>query len=197
MRKINLFINWFDSPVRPQEFDYCLKKNLVLFDRVINLNGRPTFTDFFMSAGLGYPDDINVIANLDIYFDETIRLTKWIESDTVYCLTRHESDGVGNLKTFKDAHGHTGDWSQDAWVFTGINIVNVPAPFCPGERGCDNHLAWLFKEAGYKVLNPSIDIRAIHLHTVDRSASMGRGERVAGGDGNKYLNVIPDNLKMV
>jgi hypothetical protein len=72
MNKCNLFINWFESPVRPEEFDYCLKKNLEIFDRVINVAGNPTFSDFFREAAK-YPTDVNVIANLDIYFTNSIR----------------------------------------------------------------------------------------------------------------------------
>lgn len=192
MRNINLLINWFDSTVRPQEFDTCLKRNLRLFHRVVNLNGRPTFTDFFRCASK-FPDDINVVANLDIYFDDTINLAQWIDQDTVYCLTRWEDTGSRVIQ-FKDRHnGHPGEWTQDAWIFTGNRILEVCAPFCLGERGCDNHLAWLFKQAGFNVLNPSLDIRAIHLHNIDTGASMGRGERV--GDGN-YLGVKPENIRM-
>jgi hypothetical protein len=194
MRTANLFINWFDSEVRPQEFDYCLKKNLKVFDRIINIKGRPTFTDFFHVASK-FPEDVNVIANLDIYFDESLELAQWITEDVAYCLTRHEDDGLGNIITFKEKHyGHPGEWSQDAWIFTGTKILDIKADFCLGERGCDNHIAYLFKEAGFEILNPAEDIRAIHCHTIDTSASMGRGERV--GDG-KYLNVPLGKLKML
>jgi len=193
MRKINLFCNWFESKVRPQEFDYCLKKNLMVFDRVINLKGRPTFKEFFADAGR-FAEDVNVVANLDIYFDESIKLAKWITDDVVYCLTRWEDDGKGNICTFKEKHyGHPGEWSQDAWIFTGTKVQNIESGFCLGDRGCDNHLAWLFNQGGIKVQNPSEDIKAIHLHTIDSSASMGRGKKV--GDGN-YMKVEIGKLKM-
>ena len=148
MRKINLFINWFESEVRPQEFDYCLKRNLMIFDRVINIKGRPMFKEFFADAGR-FAEDVNVVANLDIYFDQSIKLAKWITDDVVYCLTRWEDDGKGNICTFKEKHyGHPGEWSQDAWIFTGTKVQNIESEFCLGDRGCDNHLAWLFNQAG-------------------------------------------------
>ncbi len=194
MKKINLFINWFESPVRPQEFDYCLKKNLLIFDRVINLKGRPMFKEFFADSGR-FAEDINVIANLDIYFDESIHLAKWVTNDVVYCLTSHEDDGKGNICTFSEKHyGHPGEWSQDAWIFTGVKVQETNAQFCMGDRGCDNHLAYLFNEVGLQVLNPSKDIRAIHLHTINTNASVERGKKV--GDG-KYMKVEIDNIKMV
>ena len=193
MNKLNLFINWFDSPVRPQEFDYCLKKNLQVFDRVINLNGRPDFNEFFGTAGR-FADDINVVANLDIYFDHTIKLAKWITDDEVYCLTRWEDDGVGNIISFGQKHyGHPGEWSQDAWIFTGVKVQRINAEFGMGRRGCDNHLAYLFAHAGLNISNPSLDIKAIHMHTIDPTASMGRDKRV--GDG-QYLKVEISKLKM-
>lgn len=176
MKKINLLSNWFESSVRPEEFDYCHKKNLMIFDRVINLKGRPTFNDFFDVAAK-FPEDVNVIANLDIYFDESIYLSKWITDNEVYCLTRWEDDRAGNIIRFKDRHyGHPGEWSQDAWVFIGG--IKVDAPFGLGYRGCDNHLAYLFTEKGLKVSNPSEDIRAIHVHNIDTNASVERGEKV-------------------
>jgi len=194
MKKINLWTNWFESPVRPQEFDYCLKRNLMVFDRVINLKGRPMFKEFFANAGR-FAEDVNVVANLDIYFDQTIKLARWITPDVVYCLTRHEDDGAGNICTFKEKHyGHPGEWSQDAWIFTGTEVQKTNAEFCLGDRGCDNHLAYLFTQVGLKVMNPSEDIKAIHMHTIDPSASMGRGKKV--GDG-KYLKVDICKIKMI
>ena len=195
MRNINLFVNWFDSKVRPEEFEFCYKQNLKIFDKVINFRDRPTFNDFF-KYGARFDDEINVIANLDIYFNESIRLAKWIKEDNFYCLTRHEDDGKGNIITFKERYyGHPGDWSQDAWIFTGKKILEIDAPFMLGERGCDNHLAWLAKEAGFKVHNPCLDIMAIHRHNIDRSASMGRGERVGSKD--KYIRVPIEKLRLL
>ena len=60
-----------------------------------------------------------------------------------------------------------------------------------GDRGCDNHLVYLFTHSGFKVSNPSKDIKAIHVHNIDKNASMGRGERVGNG---MYLNIKPSNL---
>jgi hypothetical protein len=189
MRNINLFINWFDSTIRPEEFDFCLKRNLSIFDRVINLNGYPTFTEFFNNAS-EYPNDVNVIANLDIYFDDSIELAMDIKEKEIYCLTRQEDIGNGRIITFAEkTGGHPGEWSQDAWVFTGIN--NVDLPFLLGSRGCDNHIAWYFNQLGYKVTNPSKSIKIMHLHNIDRSASMGRGERVGN---ENYMKVTPTEL---
>ena len=138
--KINLFINWFQSKTRPNEFEYCLLKNLLIFDRVINLNGRPTFNEFFATMSK-YPDDCNVIANLDIFFDKSIYLAKNIKKGVAYCITRHEWTGQKAVSFADYNYGHPGEWSQDAWVFTGNKILDIDAPFPLGYRGCDNYLA--------------------------------------------------------
>ncbi|NIP92491.1 MAG: hypothetical protein GWO24_03060, partial [Akkermansiaceae bacterium] len=44
-----------------------------------------------------------------------------------------------------------------------------------GQWACDNRLAFLFKDAGYQVSNPALDLRSYHIHRVefraDRSLS--------------------------
>jgi hypothetical protein len=182
-----LFVNWFDhpNPARAAEFDKCLKRNFQVFERVVVLKGRPTFQDFFREFAPG----INIIANLDIYFDETIELAN-PDSLEVYALTRHEELPDGRIVTFADRHyGHPGEYSQDAWIFG--EKPDIFADFCIGQRGCDNHLAYLLHEAGYRVTNPSMDIRAIHLHNIEPDASHDRGDRVGNG---KYLPVKPSKL---
>lgn len=56
--------------------------------------------------------------------------------------------------------------SQDAWVFFGAPKHFVGADFRFGIPGCDNKIAYLLKENGYDVWNPSLDMKAIHLHQV-------------------------------
>ena len=141
-----------------------------------------------------FPDDVNVLANLDIYFDKTIEMAKWIKSDIAYCLTRWEDDGKGNLKTFAEKHGgYPGEWSQDAWVFTGDKIRDFKADFQLGKPGCDNHLAFLLNQAGFKLLNPALDIKAIHCHNyLVHESTNRRHEQV--GDG-KYLKMDVTHLR--
>lgn len=197
--KLNLFSNWFDSQTRPQEFQYCRDRNLRIFDRVIYYNGRPTFSEYFKDMAK-FQDSINVLANLDIYFDETIKLTQWLKEDVVYCLTRHEDDGKGNIQTFAQRNGgHPGEWSQDAWVFTGSKIAEVEANFHLGDRGCDNHLAYVLHILGYKLLNPALDIRAIHMHNIDRGSSHDRGEFAWDREKfpNQSMKVELSHLKML
>ena len=201
--KINLFINYFEHPVlkRRLEYRYCFKKNLGLlndkcqFDRVISYQGRPTFATYFQEMSK-FPEDCNVLANLDIYFDETIQLAKNIQPDSAYCITRHEYTGSGPVTFAEYNYGHPGEWSQDCWVFTGNKILDLikDTQFPLGVRGCDNHLAWLLKYHGFKVLNPAKDIRVIHYHINEREES---GKRAKVGSPQKYMKVDLDHIRML
>ena len=182
---MNLFINYFDHPneARKREIDFCLKKNEEnkFIDNiiVINKNHRCTYGDF-LAEMWNYPDQVNIIANSDIYFDETIKLAEGIKGGQCYALTRWEFMN-GNVIDFNHRHGKPSppQWSQDAWIFRGSikpdKFYNVKAvnsqtrqsemiPFSLGIPGCDNKFAALLKESGIKVTNPSYDIKAIHVH---------------------------------
>ena len=170
---MNFFVNYYISEKRQAEIDECLQRNIenplieqifVLADRFIFFNDpkvillqlsyRPTFQDFI---DLTYASDgINIIANSDIYFDDTLELANEIGKNEVYALSRWELTNEG-LK-----HHNTRD-SQDCWIING-NLNTSDCDFTQGLAGCDNAFTERLKWAGYKVSNPSKDIRSIHLH---------------------------------
>lgn len=203
--KINLFVNYYtvDDAERQNEIDFCFDQNLknkhidgviIFSDRITRMLShnainkgdlipidRPTYQDFFNAAS-EYPDDINIIANSDIYFDETIELVKQIGENDAYCLTRWEYKD-GDIQPFFRIHGAPAEWSQDCVIWKGVNrLKNVDKvwatnlitnqdeeiPYTLGHPGQENHMAWLLNNAGYNVSNPSTKIRAIHVHK-DRS----------------------------
>ena len=184
----NLYISLFTSH-RQIEFNECIKHNLKVFDSVYVLNEgcehtginlpvtcRPTFRTFFKAVNhLTNPDDINVIANSDIYFKEAPIAPK---RNQCFALTRYEGD------VFKDMSD-----SQDVWIFIGK--INIPAycDFHLGIRGCDNRIAKELLMIGYDVLNPSLTIKTYHIHTdpTDHHAS---GKLV----GQPYFKPIPCEL---
>ena len=181
---INLFINYFDhsNSQRKKEIEFCLEKNqeneYLHKIIIVNRNERATYGDFFR-AMKAFPKDVNIIANADIYFDETIQLVEGIKQRQCYALTRWE-DINGTIMDFNQRHGRPSppQWSQDAWVFRGSttpeyydnveairdNKIREMIPFCLGIPGCDNKIAALLKEKGFNVTNPSLNIRAIHKH---------------------------------
>jgi len=163
--RLNLFINYFkcNNPERKKEYDFCLKhnKNSGYFNEIIKFDGRITYSDFF-DLTAKYQDDINVLSNLDIYFNETILLAKGIGDNEAYALTRWELDGR-SIIPFEIKHsGVKGKFSQDVWIIKG-KALPVNGNFNLGKPGCDNRIAYELSQH-YTVTNPSDKIQCIHKH---------------------------------
>lgn len=160
IKEINLFVQVYQSIDldRQKELDYCLAMNKAneAITRVIEVHDRLTYNELFKLTEQ-YPDCINIIANSDIYFNETILYTRFMKKHQVYALSRW--DKVGNkCKLFDRAD------SQDVWIFNGVARQVNYGSFTLGVPGCDNRIAYELKQAGYEVLNPSKTIHAIHVH---------------------------------
>lgn len=168
MQKINLFINHFQcgDKERQKELDYCFNSNKEsgLFSEIINFSDRPTYSDFF-KATESYPNDINILANSDIYFNDTINLVQGIEKNKAYAITRSELEG-DDIVTFEEKHQYNKEakskHSQDVWVFNGT-VNNVIGNFNIGVPGCDNRIAYEISRR-YQLSNPSNVIQCIHKH---------------------------------
>lgn len=182
--EINLFQSYFidTDEERQKELDYCLLKNIqnplisniYLFTdvslpyedkkiKIIKASYRPTYRNFFNAIAQYEPNEksINIISNLDIYFNETLSRLSFIQEVDVYCLTRWDVQPDGSIKLLNRND------SQDVWIFKGsINDREMNCDFCMGIPGCDNRIAHEFSEAGYRVSNPSRSIQAIHLHLI-------------------------------
>lgn len=216
---INLYVNYY-KPIdkqRQEEIDFCFDKNLnnslinqmIVFgsfneavaDAIVYVkNDRPTYQDYFNKANeITSDDDINIICNSDIYFDETLELVKNIKPNEVYCLTRWEYND-GQITDFNKMHGAPHGFSQDAWIWRGKTrmkdcdkVIAISdetkeydeIPFNLGIAGCDNHIAYRFGQSGYKLLNPSIEIRAIHVHK-EQSRNYTIKYRITGIRGAKW-----------
>lgn len=181
---------YFDpNPERQKEIEECFLRNSRLpeIDSFLPIHSaqRLTFQNFFERINLiSDQSDINVIANSDIYFDSTIKLTENMKSNECYALSRWEVEGDG-----KKTHFARSD-SQDVWIFRGP-IKNISADFFLGYRGCDNRLAYEISKAGYKISNPSLTIKTYHLHlTGIRNYTMENKYLVPG----PYLGVHPTSL---
>lgn len=165
---INLFTDFYVDPdaARDAELRECRRRNAAnpSISRIIQLADRPTFQETFQEVNReSGPADINIVANADIFFDESISLVDGLTFGEVYALTRWDVIGDCKLQIFADDNGVPRVDSQDAWIWRGHCSV-TGADFTAGVRGCDNHLTYLFHQAGYRVSNPSKSIRAIHLH---------------------------------
>lgn len=173
---IGLFTSLYESgnPIRQAEFDKVLNENLnhpeitkivnlgtrkVDHPKVINIDcERPTYQDFLKEARrLGF--DYTIIANSDIYFDETINWIKQINIDkTMLALSRYDVDIHGAKKLFAY------EWSQDTWIFKDLPESTEIGRYWLGLPGCDNKFAYDVGVCGFGVINPSRDIRTLHIH---------------------------------
>src|SRR4051812_23896984 len=101
---IHLFVQRYEdpNPQRNAELTECWERNtanpLLL---VTAISFRPTFTELFHLAGEGVPeDDISIIANSDIYFDETIAITQRLQPKECWALSRWDRMPNGKLQAF-------------------------------------------------------------------------------------------------
>lgn len=186
---INLFVNVYleENLDRRKELHDCFLRNvfnqqvdrlyilITMEDTVIISNflmnskifvdviaGRPTYKDFFDYINkYTQDDDINIIANSDIFFDDTILNVNKLKQDECFALSRWEigKDGLPNHVQVQVR----GD-SNDTWCFRG-NIKHIEyCDFTLGKAGCDNRIAYEIQKAGYKISNPSKTIKTWHLH---------------------------------
>ncbi|HEY5267662.1 MAG TPA: class I SAM-dependent methyltransferase [Candidatus Saccharimonadales bacterium] len=161
--KIRLFFNYYEDKNhnRKAEIDLCLKYNLdnVAFDVIIvDSSDNPTFNFMFEKINrLAGPNDISIICNSDIFFDQTIVLAAKINDKEVYALSRWNWINPTTSKLFDN------NCNQDAWIVKG-KIENVNGGFQMGKPKCDGRIAFELQAAGYKVSNPSRSIKAFHIH---------------------------------
>jgi len=139
----------------PENLEYPFEKVIIR-----RLGRRCTFSDLFYHIAPNYsePDDIVIISNGDIKFDDTLSRLKYIrwESDIALACSRWDKyDGEWRVYPTHD--------SQDFWIFKGP-IKGMYSNFPLGKPGSDNRIAWEMDNSGYWVFNVAKDIRGFHIH---------------------------------
>jgi len=140
----------------------------------IVIESRMTFLDGFNYANTFLKNKIVIIANLDIFFNETINQCKTYDFDNLFIsLSRYDLqkdfdfDGSNTINKFSHQGGYGNPVidSADSWIF------QAPIKTCPelkimlGSAGCDTILNHLFKyNLKYNVINPVNSIVSIHYH---------------------------------
>ena len=126
--------------------------------RLVEHGRRLTYNDLFTYANTRLGGRRVIIANADIYFDDTLAaLEDYDLSGKLLCLSRWDVQADGSACHF--AHPS----SQDAWIFQ-TPLREFSCAFHLGVLGCDNRLAWEAERVGLALSNPSRTIRAYHLH---------------------------------
>ena len=119
---------------------------------------RVTYRDLFRYANAQWERAQVVIANADIFFDETLALLDGYQLENkLLCLSRWDVRADGSPVFFEHSA------SQDAWIFQTPQREFV-CDFRMGVLGCDNRLAYEAERAGLVLANPARSVRANHLH---------------------------------
>ena len=190
--QIHLFTQFFISsnPQRNQEIKECLRKNAenplihtihLLNERIylprelgthstkikqVDIKARLKYKDVFQYIRTNEIKGYHVIANSDIFLDETlekVRLSDIHQKRKMFALLRFEYNGV--LSTI---FGPRFD-SQDTWIFHSRFPIQESWEkafwFELGQPGCDNKLLYLMKILGYDIYNDPLLVRTYHYHT--------------------------------
>jgi hypothetical protein len=160
---IRLLYNYYEdkNPARKKEIDFCLQKNLEnnYLNMVIIESAEKLTYDFFFNRinELTGPDDINIICNSDIFFDDTIRLASHLPPRKAYALSRWDFINPQHSNLFNRED------SQDTWIIRGP-AKHIVGNFTLGMKGCDNRIAFELQQAGYHPTNPAHSIKTHHVH---------------------------------
>jgi hypothetical protein len=194
MTYFNLYLEYYESTdlIRNNEVISTIKKNvqsklfhnIFIFteienfridgSNVIHTSKRMTYSNFINFSNDYLKDKnpnewVNIIANSDILFNDTILMAKNISEKEFYAITRYDSSGKihknnWNIFWFSD--------SQDTWVLRG-QCTLIGGDFSLGVPGCDAKIAYDFFKSGYIVSNPSLSIITTHIHFCSRRGSSG------------------------
>jgi hypothetical protein len=202
MKKIILITQYYedDDPMRQAEMELALTRNYAnshihsihlmmkqedSFSRFegykihprYSLKKRAKFLDAFrLARRLERDDAIYVVANSDIYFDDTIQYLHNINySDHMYVVTRKDLEKDGSIVPAKE---YTIDgkkvkqhpaFSYDAWVFdNSIFETQFNKNFYMGVFNAECRLSEEATNAGVKMFNLHNHVNAVHVHWSDK-----------------------------
>ena len=188
---IHLIIQYYNdaNPERQNEIDFCVQANLENphIIQVHNLTEQNTIIPDWLSSHEKYiecrvdrwltykmafdyanenlPQQTVALSNLDIFFDHSSNWEEskqFINSDIVFCLSRHEFDGIGAAKKDENLQKLAFANCQDTWIWKSPVTVE-DCDFMMGRLGCDNAIADRFKRSGYMPLNSPNQFKTFHF----------------------------------
>jgi len=152
---------------RQSELDYAKNCNKIIFSKIrtIKTAHRTTYRDLFDLAFNEHKNEICIIANNDIIFNNTIHLASGIlEDNMIVALTRWDNEFFPSMEGTIGFDNSLCSHSQDVWIFKSGTLNKFDNNFCLGIPKCDNRLLFEAISSGIKVINPSLDIKTIHHH---------------------------------
>jgi hypothetical protein len=151
---------------------------------IVKQNHRPKFQDLIKFANGLSQSIYKIIANSDIYFDDTLAKAQTIKNHCVFCLTRWDLMESGVIEFYPNFK------SQDSWIFRNTLPENIGNYFM-GVPGCDNRLAAELIERNFIITNPSLSIKSLHIHNTRKRTYNKISDRVNGD----FAYILPDILK--
>lgn len=135
-----------------------------------------------------------IIANSDIFFNGSIRhLPRFCRNRQAICLGRYEyTDQCRDLSKCTMNHNVKVGGSQDAWIVHAPQVSGVSPRYLQrmdfplGKPGCDNRIARVFQDIGWKPINPCKTIKSFHYHS-SAFRTYTQKDRIPG----PYLRVPP------
>ena len=161
--EIHLFIE------KDYNFDF-IKNNKIKF---IKTDKQLSFKKVFDYSNTFDDNHIIILANSDIYFDESLQNIHYIDfNKTFYALNKYNLDKNNNL-VLDETPG-----SQDTWIwkplFTIIQNENNTNDYFDNDDGiilgvgaCDNRILKIVEDSGYNIRNICRKIKTVHNHKND------------------------------
>ncbi len=174
---------------RQNEYDFCVQANLanpsiaklhclLEKDTIVpewlltnpkyvgtRISSRLTFKQAFDYANTNLTNHICAVMNLDIFLDHNnswISVNQLFGMSIVFCLSRHEFDGISastkDPRLQKLAYAN----AQDCWMFRAPIFVK-DCDFKLGMLGCDNAIAHRLKASGYIPMNSPNEFKIHHF----------------------------------
>lgn len=158
-----------NNKYRQIELDFVKNSNqdCLWFSHIeyVNTSNRATYNDLMYIANTKYKNEICIIANNDIIFNDTIALVKSVlEDNMIIALTRWNDDSCPSMEGTIGLDNSLYSHSQDVWIFRSGTLNEFNNNFCLGIPKCDNRLLFEAVNCGIKVINPAIDIKTMHHH---------------------------------
>ena len=136
----------------------------------IPINFRPSFSEMIGFANQFAPQSKIILSNADIYFDDTLALIEnYHLHNSLLAITRYEkinNEWILHKQSYKinNLNYYT---SHDSWIFKTPFNCKIEPSFRPGFPSCEKFMGDVFAH-GYKIANPSLDIRSFHIHASDK-----------------------------
>ena len=159
-------ITWDNKSQKQTILDYLLRQPKITIDYI---EGRPTYGMCFALANDLYQNSNIILANADIFFNETLSLLDNYDlTNKFLALTRWNLHKDGSIQPYYIIHHgvrREQHCSQDAWIFQTPFPKLLKDNIAIGVQACDMRIAYWANKSGLKVINPCLSIQCIHVHT--------------------------------